>query len=144
VVDRGEGGGAAVDFDGQVRAAKGLAQRVARLLGFQQLDRRLAAVRETHLDRFAAIEIDGRKERVLRFVGPDQNRGDQDGEVYGVGSAVAAAVDIYLDQSSIRRPGTCRKSRTLRVTSTPSRSSTVAAMRRSILRTLILSLFSSS
>ena len=88
VVARGEGGRAAIDFDGHVRAAKGLAQRVARLLDFEQLDRRLAAVGEPHLNRFAAIEIDGRKERLLILVATDQNRGDKECEVHGVGFPV--------------------------------------------------------
>jgi hypothetical protein len=88
VVARGEGGGAAVDFDGDVRAAKRRAQRVARLLDFHEPDRRLAAVGELHLDRFAAIQIDGGKERFLRFVGTHQDRGDKECEVHGVGSPV--------------------------------------------------------
>jgi hypothetical protein len=45
----------------------------------------VAAVGEPHLHGLAAIEIDGRIERFLRFVGTDQNRGDEECEVHGVG-----------------------------------------------------------
>jgi hypothetical protein len=80
---------ASLQFDGYVRAAKSLAQRVARLLDFQQLDRRLATVGQPHLHRCAAIEIDDRKEGgLLLFVGTNQNRGDKEREVHGVGSPV--------------------------------------------------------
>src|SRR5262245_32782385 len=88
IVARSEGGGAAVDFDGHVCAAKRLAQRVARLLDFHELDCRLAAIRQAHFHRFAAIEIDGGKERFLRFIGPNQNRGDQERERHGVASPI--------------------------------------------------------
>jgi hypothetical protein len=42
---------------------------------------------ELHLNRLATIEIDGRKERLLRFVSTDQNRGEKEGEGHGGGSA---------------------------------------------------------
>jgi len=54
------------------------------------------------------------------------------------------AYATHFDQSSIRNPGTCRKSRRLRVTRIAPRSRTVAAMRKSILRTLSLSFLNCS
>src|SRR5207253_4706989 len=52
---------------------------------------------------------------------------------------VAGMNEAYFDQSSIRNPGTRRKSRILRVTRVASRSKTVSAILKSIFRIFSLS-----